>query len=754
MLCARRHASSVPVLTETVPAEAHTRPMPTHMAALDGPELVDADELDRFVGPKIRARLEERYWQPIERATSAESFLDDEAFFADPSGHPATFSDHGVVHVRDVARQAIRLAEELNGGLLPSRCDDRLRVIQGSAVLMAYLHDIGMVAATPAGRRVHAQFAAQTALGAGFDDLAEELWSSGAAGLRTRIEADTAGGADVAGDVVLREVLALSVCHSKSAVPAQLLDDPAALRRLMLRATFTDLDKQTAASNEAWWTAGRDTSAPSSAVARYRNVDADAFAWLVDPRPAARRFVTDVIDAIRVLRAADALRQRGTTQRTSAGYEVCVDHRSGRAVMALRSDDRRFGAWMWLDNRHSIAEGNLRVVDLTLEGSLRVAFDRGSFGGHGATERVAVATADMIADIEADVLGSFPRRPGAPRSARLVEIVAPPDDASFARLVVDALERRHPQLARTTVVVDQPHPTPPVEAAGWHRRAAAATIDHSEVEGWFEQLSLHGLRVDALDRQAALRDALHVRLRPGEVGALTRKHRVGRADPARTGPRRRADRRLPTRAAPAVAPDRRHRSGTRSRTQRRRDRRRRGRRAGDPRRDVPRPLVQAVHRRRTADRVAALACRPRGASLRPQRPVLIHVHRALSAHRQAVQLAYITPVSARQGDHLRRPPRMPRSRRRRRRAESVGPGALRRSRRRFGSSNSRSRSAGIRPRTGTPIPCSVAQPPILSGSPLDCFERDELVVWRGTGCPSLKTGRPTSSICPTPWPAR
>ena len=491
--------------------------MPTHMAALDGPELVDADELDRFVGPKIRARLEERYWQPIERATSAESFLDDEAFFADPSGHPATFSDHGVVHVRDVARQAIRLAEELNGGLLPSRCDDRLRVIQGSAVLMAYLHDIGMVAATPAGRRVHAQFAAQTALGAGFDDLAEELWSSGAAGLRTRIEADTAGGADVAGDVVLREVLALSVCHSKSAVPAQLLDDPAALRRLMLRATFTDLDKQTAASNEAWWTAGRDTSAPSSAVARYRNVDADAFAWLVDPRPAARRFVTDVIDAIRVLRAADALRQRGTTQRTSAGYEVCVDHRSGRAVMALRSDDRRFGAWMWLDNRHSIAEGNLRVVDLTLEGSLRVAFDRGSFGGHGATERVAVATADMIADIEADVLGSFPRRPGAPRSARLVEIVAPPDDASFARLVVDALERRHPQLARTTVVVDQPHPTPPVEAAGWHRRAAAATIDHSEVEGWFEQLSLHGLRVDALDRQAALRDALHVRLRPGEV---------------------------------------------------------------------------------------------------------------------------------------------------------------------------------------------------------------------------------------------
>ena len=66
----------------------------------------------------------------------------------------------------------------------------RRRVVQGSAVLMAYLHDIGMVAATPAGRRVHAQFAAHTALGEGFDDLAEELWRDDVVGLRARIEAD------------------------------------------------------------------------------------------------------------------------------------------------------------------------------------------------------------------------------------------------------------------------------------------------------------------------------------------------------------------------------------------------------------------------------------------------------------------------------------------------------------------------------------------------------------------------------------
>jgi hypothetical protein len=490
--------------------------MRTEEPPCGGPGLDVIDELDRFVAPEIRARLEERYWRPIEQATGAESFLDDDSFFADPSRHPATFSDHGVVHVRDVARRAMRLAEQLHGGLLPARSADRLGVVQGSAVLMAYLHDIGMVAASPAGRRVHAQFAAQTALGADFDDLAEQLWCSGAAGLRRRIEADVVGGHAVPGDVVMREVLALTLCHSKSCVPAELLDDPIALRRLMVSATFTALDKQMAAEPRSSSNPDRDPSAPTPAVARYRDVDREAFAWVIDPRPAVRRFVADVIDAVRVLRAADALRQRGTMQRTSAGYEICVDHRSGRAVMALRSGDRRFSAWMWLDNRHSIAESNLREVELTRDGSLRVAFHRGHFSERRATELVATSTADMIADVEADVLGSFPRRPGAPRSARLIEIVAP-DDGDLARLVIDAIERDHAHLSGRTVIVEDVHRPLPAEDTAWSRRATAADLHHFDSEEWFEQLSLHGLHVGNLDRRAALRDALHVRLRPGEV---------------------------------------------------------------------------------------------------------------------------------------------------------------------------------------------------------------------------------------------
>ena len=93
----------------------------------------------------------------------------------------------------------------------------------------------------------------------------------------------------------------------------------------------------------------------------------------------------------------------------------------------------------------------------------------------------------------------------------------PPDDPGFARLVVDVSRHDHPQLAGRTVLVDEPHPAPPVEAADWYRRGSAVTVDHPDVDGWFEQFARHGLNVDAIDRRAALRDALRVRLRPGEV---------------------------------------------------------------------------------------------------------------------------------------------------------------------------------------------------------------------------------------------
>ena len=332
---------------------------------------------------------------------------------------------------------------------------------------------------------------------------------------------------------------------------------------------------------------------------------------MVDPRPAARRFVADVIDAIRVLRAADALRQRGTTQRTSAGYEICVDRRSGRAVMAMRSADCRFGALMWVDNHHSIAEGNLRVVDLTDEGSLRIAFHRGEFSDDGATERVVTATAATIADIEADVLGSFRPEPGAPRSACLVEVAGPPDNPDFARLVVEALERDHPRMAGRTVLVDEPHPTPRTEVADWYRRGRALAVDEPGIDECFEQLARHGLNVAGIDRPAALRDVRRSRLRRGEVVLAAGTAASVVVIPLEPGTRVEPIGGYPPEAAPPLAAHRRHGRRAGCRAQRRGHRRCRRRGAGDPRRAVPGRLVPPLHVRRAPTGLASLARRRR-----------------------------------------------------------------------------------------------------------------------------------------------
>ena len=127
------------------------------------------------------------------------------------------------------------------------------------------------------------------------------------------------------------------------------------------------------------------------------------------------------------------------------------------------------------------------------------------------------ATVATIADIEADVLGSFRPEPGAPRSACLVEVAGTPDNPDFAQHVVEAVERDHPRMAGRTVLVDEPHPTPRTEVADWYRRGRALAVDEPGIDECFEQLARHGLNVAGIDRPAALRDVRRSRLRRCEV---------------------------------------------------------------------------------------------------------------------------------------------------------------------------------------------------------------------------------------------
>ena len=188
----------------------------------------------------------------------------------------------------------------------------------------------------------------------------------------------------------------------------------------------------------------------------------------------------DAIDAVRLVRAADALRQRGTTLRTSAGYEIFIDADSGSAVFALRTEGNDRLLLLRAESPVNAGEANLRRAFVTPHGNLRIAFHRGRFSSPEAAAAACEATARVVADVGADVLGAFAfrppvARPAAPRrdpAAMRVELERPADEPAFADAVAAALARRDPSLGPRVAVVADLEGAAPAERARYHRGIA------------------------------------------------------------------------------------------------------------------------------------------------------------------------------------------------------------------------------------------------------------------------------------------
>ena len=277
----------------------------------------------------MRIAIEAHSAQINARCRLAEVLADPE-FLDEPNKHVALFPDHGVVHGRDVARQLLQVLDAAAGTLIPARDPGRLGWMRRYGVLLAYAHDIGMVDVSAVGRAMHPEFASQAVLGREFDGVLARLEADrdpdAIVGRLARLHA--AGGlAAPSPGAALREMLAMACCHSKSKVPVALLNDRCRLRRAMRIAAGTDL--RTLHRVQRGEEAGAEVR------------EAGDFAWLEATDGPGKALADDVVDTLRALRCADALRQRGTELKTSGGYEVFVDAGSGNAVFALRPESRR-----------------------------------------------------------------------------------------------------------------------------------------------------------------------------------------------------------------------------------------------------------------------------------------------------------------------------------------------------------------------------------------------------------------------------
>ncbi len=478
-------------------------------------------ELDAHLSRPVRTDLEERLWRPIEAQATLEVLSDDPSFLADPGRHPAIFADHGVVHVRDVAIGLIRLLDTINGVLIPGRAAPRQRFVEAVGVATAYLHDIGMVDMTPSGRRVHGLFAAHAAFGPSVVPLVEHLLKAGP--VRSRLD-DVAARMpfETSLEIVVREILSLSVAHSKSAVPAEVLDDRVALRGLLQRIVFTSLDDHRAASRlpQAW-----DASPiqPNANTHVYED-PLRSFAWLTAHTGPQAELADDVVDALRALRAADVLRQRGTVLRTSGGFEICMDAETARAVCTLRPATGDAAYVIVYDDDRGAGEANIRVAFVTPKGHLRIAFHRGAFGSAEAAERAARSVAGVVVDIQADVIPSFSGmslggglRPAVRAGDEvLIQLERPDDRPVFADDVAALVVQLEPALAPRLVTVADTQGAATAEQA---RFFAAEPVDAfgPDADELLRHVAEHGVETTGLNRSEAFAEACRATIQPGEV---------------------------------------------------------------------------------------------------------------------------------------------------------------------------------------------------------------------------------------------
>jgi hypothetical protein len=453
--------------------------------------------LDRWIAPELRLLLEQHYWSEVELRTSLDALALDENFRANPSGHIGLFSDHGVRHARDVALRTLELVTLLHGTTITTRSAQRLEFIQGCAVVLSYLHDVGMSA--PVARKFHAQYASQLVFDPVFDPVLSQLLDTNAGGLmRTISEVDGKASFGIPLRQVAQEVLATAVCHSKSCVPAAVISDRALLREALLKSATQDLSSQ--AFDPAHST-NETEMIDSSSAAR--------FAWIVSHNPEIQAFADDVIDAARVVRMADAMRQRGTTLRTSAGNELLVDSRTGSATAVLRSNDRTSAFLTRFDCPVSVGEANLQVATLRNSKALRFAFHRGYFDTPEIEDQVAAACVVAMDDIQRDVLEIM-----FDDTIR-IEIVEPGDNPDFALRVQAHLVRQSPYLEPRIDVVAANVDVGNTPSFDWRNRGKP--FDASLLPEAKTELQRAGLHPHHSEHPEFFTGVLHVRVARGEA---------------------------------------------------------------------------------------------------------------------------------------------------------------------------------------------------------------------------------------------
>lgn len=414
--------------------------------------------LDRYLPESVRERIEQAYYARTNEQSKLENLIQDPDFWQTADTHPAFFSDHGVVHVRDVTRQILLVLKTINGVLIPQRSTKHMEsFLYGYGVALAYLHDIGMSDLSQFGRIMHAEFAAQAVFDGSLDDVISAIWDGNFGNIADRVtNLFNDGVLNRDPKIIFRELLSLSVGHSKSKIPVTVLDDPVALRSQMqfvIGHNLRDLYRKQQAAQGKHVEAGfyADEQPPHYLEKFYSDFERDAFDWMTAESMESQNLVNDVTDTLRALRCADALRQRGTVHKTSGGYEVFASPQTGNALFALRLGDDKLYLLELPGGLASVGEANIASSELNAEGDFRLSFHRGAYDNEEALRRSVHSTAFTVDDLLRDVVVSFWRGKmvNSLKASSEIQVFleSTDDNPRFVELVQEQLCQLNPEIS-------------------------------------------------------------------------------------------------------------------------------------------------------------------------------------------------------------------------------------------------------------------------------------------------------------------
>jgi hypothetical protein len=481
---------------------------------------------ERYLSVSVREHIEQSYYARVNKQAKLEHLIRNPLFMRSTATHPAFYSDHGVVHVRDVAKQILRVLQIINGVLIPQRSAQQMEsFLYGYGVALAYLHDIGMSDLSPFGRAMHPEFATQSIFDGSLDSLVETMWNDNCGNIAWHLtQLFNAGALRQDPQIVFRELLAMSVGHSKSKIPVTVLDDSAALRTQMQSVISHNLrhlfSKQQIAKGEPLPEDFSFDGKPPKYLSKfYFNFEHESFAWLTDESEGARKLVRDVTDTLRALRCADAFRQRGTVEKTSGGYEIYASQKTGNCVVALRLDGNKLYLLELPDNPDGAGESNIASSEFNPQGDLRISFHRGSFDNQQAQNRSAYCTAHVIHDVLRDTVDSFWRPMPLPsiKSHNDIQILleSTDDDPHFVELVQEQLCRLSPQVSDQIQIVPSLRNVSESERARYVE-AKELDWDAQQLQFVLDKIKSAGQKLTSFDPVEGLKHVRLADLRAGE----------------------------------------------------------------------------------------------------------------------------------------------------------------------------------------------------------------------------------------------